>query len=45
MTDTVLYSTKYAKKENYLKIEIYKMYRFFVVVSVLAGHAKCSLYN
>lgn len=45
MTDTILYNTKYAKKENDLKIEIYKMYRFFVVAAVFLGHAKCSLYN
>lgn len=51
ITGTVLYNTKYAKKENYLETEIYKMYRFFggffvcLLVAVFAGHAKCSFYN
>lgn len=30
MTDTILDNTKYAKKENYLKIEIYKMHWFLL---------------
>lgn len=51
ITGTVLYNTKYAKKENYLETEIYKMYRFFggffvcLLVAVFAGHVKCSFYN
>lgn len=32
MIDTVLYNTKCAKKENYLKIQIYKMHCFFFLM-------------